>query len=88
MTDSLTTNEIALASMQGWQLSPVYDARGYMTEAILPTDGRFPSAGHAYEFVWARAKMNDKLAQKALAKIAQSELAGKAEVGAKKRKKK
>lgn len=76
MVDSLTTHEEAIAVAQGWQLSPVFDTRGYVSHAVLPTqDSPHRDASVAFSFVWARAKQGDAVCRRALSIITAAELA-------------
>ena len=78
MTDPLNEAERSHAARQGWEIATVYDTRGYVAEAIVPSAGSpFTSPFHARQFVWDTAKVLDPVCQRALKIVANSELAGK-----------
>ena len=61
-----------------WQLSLVYDTRGYVATAIFPAPRSLLKTAHeARAFVWERARMGDADCRRALSEVAASELAGK-----------
>lgn len=75
MKDKFTTNDEAAASLQGWALITVFDARGYIAETIIPSrTSSLRSSGDARQFVWDRARNGDALCRRALSIVAASEM--------------
>ncbi len=63
------------AATSGWELVDVYDTRGYMAKAIVPTPGSALATPYeARMFVWEAARRGDSFCASALSIVASSEL--------------
>lgn len=87
MTDKFNENDEMLAEAMGWKLEHVYDTRGYLAFAVVPSPGsKFKNGHEARQFVWDTAKQGNKLCRRALTIVTQSELVGKSKTVKKARK--
>lgn len=74
----MTQIQNMVARAQGWALETMYDSRGYVTCAVVPSGPTpFNTPREAMEFVWGRAKEGDLTCRQALSIVSASELAGK-----------
>ncbi|MDH0200694.1 hypothetical protein [Comamonas aquatica] len=78
MADKFNENDDALAEAMGWKLEHIYDTRGYLAFAVVPSsNSKFKNGHEARQFVWDAAKQGNKLCRRALTIVTQSELVGK-----------
>lgn len=78
MTGRLTAEQQDWARRQGWTLADVYDTRGFVAQAVLPTPSSlFATPYQAFQFVWNRAKAGDDTCKRALQIVTADDMRGK-----------